>query len=538
LAEGFELVDVFRGHPRRRNPTPGEHVFRPTFTPDPVYLHYRGKVKDPVDTACEILEERYEDPFSLFDGFRDSALDAVVPAMPFRFKGGRPFVEPEHCDVGFGTHGKVSVAVAKALAEADAIDPDLVHATAARACAPLLHCLGYRGDWLEVLDEVADVLDAPTSRELRLEDRRAIGFCFREPLGLAPEKRFGAELFVVEAFGEAEVVAAEFEEWGVLFHTDTAFVGLGVVTEEGPVPADPEDILDLSEEAGVKVGVMGPFDPSEGPYLRDRSRLYRSGEWAGEVGEPAEVTGWAGLYRWNGWWKGRRFTAVRDVPFSLSRFVWLLRRIDLSMVPETVTEEFDVEVWPTNPGTVWFDGDLEEVFEAACATALSLAFAMCLNPPVESSDPSLVMFWVEDVVTTSGTSAPVEWTLERTDAGASVSSSGDPNPVRGISIEADGVAINVDWLEAALLPWWMTSLSKIGDDLVGKLVKEPGFAETEEFEREYVRTALASERKALKLFRKLVRKKGEEFSSSILKLANLDLGLRFEVLEWLADMLR
>jgi hypothetical protein len=104
-------------------------------------------------------------------------------------------------------------------------------------------------------------------------------------------------------------------------------------------------------------------------------------------------------------------------------------------------------------------------------------------------------------------------------------------------VKSDDVVLTLSWEDAVHLPWWVTSLSKIGEDVVEKLVERPELIRDPEFVREYVRTALASERHAFKIFRELVEERSPDFASSLLRFAASDPEMSFEVLDWLRDIL-
>ncbi|AAM02115.1 hypothetical protein [Methanopyrus kandleri] len=537
MEPGFELKDVFRESPRKRGLRPGRHAFRATFRRDPVYLEYRARCEDPVGDVSELLAERYNTPGDLLDRLQMSSLDLVVPARPYVVRGGRPFAEPEHCDVGFATRGRVLLALVRAVMEAQRGSEDVVHAAATFACAPLLQCTGYRGDEWDCVDELAPVLDAPDSRELSHRERSIIEFADRASLGekFVRTRAPSVDLYLVEAVGEVEPVAAEFTDYAELslYRSDSCFLGLLVETPEGVLPADPEELLKAPEDWDVRVAVRGPINPAENPDpLLDRHEMVRLGEERGNLKQP-EADVWAGVYRWEGWWKGRRFRPLRSVPMSIARLVWFARRLDLGMVPETLPEEFDVDVEAPTPWEVWIEGDSTDAFEAGCAVAIATGLIMSLNVPVESSEPTSVLHTAEDLEEIIGV-RPLREALRKLESGVSI---GSTEPVRGVRVKSDDVVLTLSWEDAAHLPWWVTSLSKIGEDVAEKLVERPELIRDPEFVREYVRTALASERHAFKIFRELVEERSPDFASSLLRFAASDPEMSFEVLDWLRDIL-
>ncbi len=535
---GFELQDVFLGSPRKRRLRPGRHAFRVAFRREPVYLEYRARCEDPVGDASELLAERYRGPGGLLESLQTSTLDLVVPARPFVARGGRLYPEIEYCDVGFATHGRAFLALTAALVEGEGESEDLLHAAAALACAPLLQALGYRGDPWRCVDELSPVLDAPEARELpryqrdRLEALEWLALGKKLPRVRTP----GLELWLVEAVGEVEPVAAEFVDHPelVVYQTDRCFLGLVVRAGDGRVPVEPEDVLEEAGDWNVWVAVRGPIRPREdADPLVDRVRQARLGEERGEVPSPGEGDAWAGLYRWWGWWRGRRFRPLRGAPMSLSRLAWFARRADLGMLPEVLLGEVEgVDVRVETPWEVVVEGEPEEAFEAACLSGVGLGFAMTLNPPAEAHDPVSVLDAVGEVADRVGT-RPVREALRAFPVGVSL---GSLEPLEGIRIRWDGGEVTVGWEEATLLPWWVASLGNVGEDVMEELVERPEIVESEEFEREYVRTALASERRALKLFRRLCRERGSEAAVNLLRLAHEGPKLRFEALEWVRDI--
>jgi len=535
---GFELKDVFTGSPRKRRIRPGRHAFRVTFRREPVYLEYRARCEDPVGDVSELLAERYQGPGKLLESLQTSSLDLVVPARPFVYRSGRPFPEMEYCDVGFATHGRVFLALVAALVEGEGESEDLLHAAAALACAPLLQVMGYRGDPWQCLNELSPVLDAPTSDELPRYQRDRLEVLERLALGRkAPGIRVPElELWIVEAVGEVEPVAAEFVDHPemVVHQADRCFLGLVVKGEDGYAPVDPGDVLGEAEDWDVWVAVRGPIRTREDlDPLVDRVKQVRLGEEVGEPPSAEEGTAWAGLYRWWGWWRGRRFRPLRSAPMSLSRLAWFVRRVDLGMLPEVILEEVDVDVEVPTPWEVVVEGDPDEAFDAACFAGLALGFSMSLNPPAEAYDPMAVLDALGEMVDRIG-ERPVKEAMEALSVGVSLGSS---EPLEGIRIRWDGEEVTVGWEDSVLLPWWVTSLGNIGEDVVEELVERPEIVESEEFEREYVRTALASERHALKLFRRLYEEKGASTAVSLLKLAHEGPELQFEALEWVRDVL-
>ncbi|WP_457620138.1 hypothetical protein [Methanopyrus sp.] len=502
-----------------------------------MYLEYRASCEDPVGDVSELLAERYDTLGGLLDRLQMSSLDLVVPAQPYVIRSGRPFAEPEHCDVGFATRGRVLLALVRAVVEAQRGSEDVIHAAAAFACAPLLQCTGYRGDEWNCVDELAPVLDAPDSRELGRRGRSIIEFAGRASLG----KKFvrtrapNVDLYLVEAIGEVESVAAEFTDYTELslYRSDSCFLGLLVETPEGVLPADPEEFLDAPEDWNVRVSVRGPINPVENPEpLLDRYEMVRLGEERGELERP-ETDVWAGVYRWEGWWRGRRFRSLRNVQMSMARLAWFARRLDLGMVPETLPEEFDVDVEAPTPWEVWIEGNSTDAFEAGCAVAIATGLIMSLNVPVESSDPTSVLHAVEDLEEIVGV-RPIREALRRFESGVSV---GSTEPVRGVRVKSDDVTLTLSWEDSVLLPWWVTSLGKIGEDVVEMLVEKPELIRDSEFIQEYVRTALASERHAFKTFRELVEERSPDFASSLLRFATSNPEMSFEVLSWLRDIL-
>ncbi|WP_456454951.1 hypothetical protein [Methanopyrus sp.] len=536
MEPGFELKDVFMGSPKKRGLRPGRHAFRVTFRRNPVYLEYRARCEDPVGDVSELLTEHYDTPGNLFDRLQMSSLDLVVPARPYVVRGGRPFAEPEHCDVGFATRGRVLLALVRAVIEARRGSEDAVHAAATFACAPLLQCTGYQGDEWDCVDELAPVLNAPDSRELSHRDRNIVEFADRASLGerFARTRAPSVDLYLVEAIGEVEPVAAEFTDCVELslYRSDSCFLGLLVETPEGVLPIDPEELMETPKDWSVYVSVRGPINPAENPDpMLDRHEMVRLGEESGEP-ERLESDVWAGVYRWEGWWRGRRFRPLRNVPMSMARLVWFTRRLDLGMVPETLTEEFEVDVEAPTPWEVWIEGDLPEAFEAGCSVAIATGLIMNLNVPVESSDPTSVLHAVEDLEEITG-ARPIREALRRLETGISVGA----RPVRGVEVRSDDIVLTLSWEDAVHLPWWVTSLSKIGEDVAEKLVERPELIRDPEFVREYVRTSLASERQAFKVFRELVEERSPDFASSLLRFAASDPEMSFEVLDWFRHVL-